>query len=83
MAGIVISILVVGAVVVFFIMKRRSRRSSTDVEKLDNQPFTPLASHEVQGTHSPYVNLYWKFTPISLAPFLAVGDIKLLLGKLI
>ncbi|KAH7866870.1 hypothetical protein Vadar_026114 [Vaccinium darrowii] len=51
-AGIVISILVVGAVVVFFIMKRRSRRSSTDVEKLDNQPFTPLASHEVQELKS-------------------------------
>lgn len=51
-AGIVISILVVGAVVVFFILKRRSRRSSTDVEKLDNQPFTPLASHEVQELKS-------------------------------
>uniref|UniRef100_A0A5B6YJ55 Protein kinase domain-containing protein n=1 Tax=Davidia involucrata TaxID=16924 RepID=A0A5B6YJ55_DAVIN len=51
-AGIVISILVVGAIVAFFIMKRRSRRSSTDVEKLDNQPFAPFASHEVQEAKS-------------------------------
>ncbi|KAK6118725.1 hypothetical protein DH2020_047530 [Rehmannia glutinosa] len=45
-AGIVISILVVGAIVAFFIIKRRSRKSSTDIEKLDNQPFAPLASQE-------------------------------------
>ncbi|XP_052183369.1 protein STRUBBELIG-RECEPTOR FAMILY 7 [Diospyros lotus] len=52
-AGIVISILVVGAVVTFFIVKKRSRRSSTDIEKLDdNQPFAPLASHEVQEMKS-------------------------------
>ncbi|XP_058226958.1 protein STRUBBELIG-RECEPTOR FAMILY 6 isoform X2 [Rhododendron vialii] len=51
-AGIVISMLVVGAVVVFFIMKRRSRKSSMDLEKLDNQPFTSLASHEVQELKS-------------------------------
>ncbi|KAA8541565.1 hypothetical protein F0562_022717 [Nyssa sinensis] len=51
-AGIVISILVVGAIVAFFVMKRRSRRSSTDVEKLDNQPFSPLTSHEVQEVKS-------------------------------
>ncbi|XP_057504956.1 protein STRUBBELIG-RECEPTOR FAMILY 6-like [Actinidia eriantha] len=51
-AGIVISILVVGAVVAFFIVKRRSRRPSADVEKLDSQPFAPLASHEVQEMKS-------------------------------
>ncbi|KAG9137638.1 hypothetical protein Leryth_011381 [Lithospermum erythrorhizon] len=47
-AGIVISILVVGAIAAFFIVKRRSRKPSTDIEKLDNQPFAPLASQEVQ-----------------------------------
>ncbi|KAI7982618.1 Protein STRUBBELIG-RECEPTOR FAMILY 7 [Camellia lanceoleosa] len=44
-AGIVISLLVVGGLVAFFIV---TRRSSTDVEKLDNQPFAPLASHEAR-----------------------------------
>ncbi|MBA0568828.1 hypothetical protein Golob_006295, partial [Gossypium lobatum] len=47
-AGIVISILIVGALVAFFLVKRRSRTSS-DIEKLDNQPFAPLPSNEVQG----------------------------------
>ncbi|KAK4354547.1 hypothetical protein RND71_026741 [Anisodus tanguticus] len=48
-AGIVISILVVGAIIAFFIIKkRRSRRLSTDREKLDNQPLAPLTSLEVQ-----------------------------------
>ncbi|KAH7565639.1 hypothetical protein JRO89_XS09G0238200 [Xanthoceras sorbifolium] len=50
-AGIIISILVVGAVVAFLLVKRRSRKSSSDIEKLDNQPFAPLASGEVQGNH--------------------------------
>lgn len=36
----------------FFLVKRRSRKSSSDIEKLDNQPFAPLAaSNEVQGNH--------------------------------
>ncbi|KAL5757259.1 hypothetical protein ACOSP7_019870 [Xanthoceras sorbifolium] len=48
-AGIIISILVVGAVVAFLLVKRRSRKSSSDIEKLDNQPFAPLASGEVQA----------------------------------
>ncbi|XP_022715382.1 protein STRUBBELIG-RECEPTOR FAMILY 6-like isoform X1 [Durio zibethinus] len=51
-AGIVISILIVGAIVAFFLVKRRSRRSSSDIEKLDNQPFAPLASNEVQEMKS-------------------------------
>ncbi|XP_038996568.1 protein STRUBBELIG-RECEPTOR FAMILY 6-like isoform X2 [Hibiscus syriacus] len=51
-AGIVISILIVGAIAVFFLVKRRSRRSSSDIEKLDNQPFAPLASNEVQEIKS-------------------------------
>lgn len=52
-AGILISILVVGAVVAFFLVKkRRSRRSTSDIEKLDNQPFAPLASSEVQENKS-------------------------------
>ncbi|CAK9163817.1 unnamed protein product [Ilex paraguariensis] len=51
-AGIVISLLVVGAIAAFFIMRRRSRRSSADIEKQDNQPFTPLASHDMQEMKS-------------------------------
>ncbi|KAL0441292.1 UNVERIFIED_CONTAM: protein STRUBBELIG-RECEPTOR FAMILY 7 [Sesamum radiatum] len=47
-AGIVISVLVVGAIAAFFIVKKRSRKPATDIEKLDNQPFAPLASQEVQ-----------------------------------
>ncbi|XP_024969192.1 protein STRUBBELIG-RECEPTOR FAMILY 7-like isoform X1 [Cynara cardunculus var. scolymus] len=43
-AGIVISILVVGAVIAFFLLKKRSRKSPADIEKTENQPFTPLAS---------------------------------------
>ncbi|WOH11544.1 hypothetical protein DCAR_0831033 [Daucus carota subsp. sativus] len=50
-AGIVISILVVGAVVAFFaVIKKRSKRSSTDVEKADSQPFTSYASQELSGS---------------------------------
>ncbi|CAI9260099.1 unnamed protein product [Lactuca saligna] len=41
-AGIVISILVVGAVIAFFLLKKRSRKSRTDIEKTENQPFAPL-----------------------------------------
>lgn len=51
MAGIVISILVVGAVVAFFIVKRRSKKSSADIEKADSQPFTSYAPQEIQGTN--------------------------------
>lgn len=47
-AGIIISIFVVAAIVIFVIMKRRSRKSTTDIEKLNNQPFAPLTSQEVQ-----------------------------------
>lgn len=47
-AGVVIAILVVGAIVGFFIFKRRSRRSAPEVEKLDiNKPFVPAASNDV------------------------------------
>ncbi|KAI5602294.1 hypothetical protein BDE02_01G146400 [Populus trichocarpa] len=42
-AGIIISIFLVGGIVAFFLVKRRSRRSS-DIEKLDNQPLAPLSS---------------------------------------
>ncbi|XP_054781215.1 protein STRUBBELIG-RECEPTOR FAMILY 7-like [Prosopis cineraria] len=51
-AGIVISILVVGAIVAFFLMKRRSRKPSPDMENVDNQPFAPLASSEVHEMKS-------------------------------
>ncbi|XP_044487663.1 protein STRUBBELIG-RECEPTOR FAMILY 7-like [Mangifera indica] len=51
-AGILISIIVVGAIIAFFLVKRRSKRASLDIEKLDNQPFAPLASKEVQEMKS-------------------------------
>ncbi|XP_054783691.1 protein STRUBBELIG-RECEPTOR FAMILY 7-like [Prosopis cineraria] len=57
-AGIVISILLVGAVVAFFLVKRKSRKSSSDIEKLDNEPFAPLNSnevHEVKSVQAPSV----------------------------
>ncbi|XP_073140818.1 protein STRUBBELIG-RECEPTOR FAMILY 6-like [Henckelia pumila] len=47
-AGIIISILIVGAIIIFVVMKRRSRKSVTDIEKLGNQPFAPLTLQEVQ-----------------------------------
>ncbi|KAM3375167.1 protein STRUBBELIG-RECEPTOR FAMILY 6 isoform X1 [Capsicum galapagoense] len=46
-AGIVISLSVVGAVAVIFIVKKRRRKSSTDIEKLDVEPFV-LQSQKVQ-----------------------------------
>ncbi|KAK8670333.1 hypothetical protein V6N13_105089 [Hibiscus sabdariffa] len=46
-AGIVISILIVGAMVAFFLVKR-TRRPSSDIEKHDDQQFSPLPSNEVQ-----------------------------------
>ncbi|KAJ9179489.1 hypothetical protein P3X46_011271 [Hevea brasiliensis] len=51
-AGIIISIFVVGGIVAFFLVKKRSKRPSTDIEKLDNQPFAPLSSNEVQELKS-------------------------------
>lgn len=48
-AGIVISLLVIGAIVAFFLVKRRSKRSSPDIEKFDNQPLAPLASNDMHG----------------------------------
>ncbi|KAK7285701.1 hypothetical protein RJT34_20479 [Clitoria ternatea] len=51
-AGIVISIIAVGAIVAFFLLKRRSKKSSPDLEKLDNQSFAPLPSNEVQEAKS-------------------------------
>lgn len=54
-AGIVISILVVGAIAAFFIVKRRSRKSSSDIEKFDNQPLAPLAPPEMHGTFQFYL----------------------------
>nr|XP_016486843.1 PREDICTED: protein STRUBBELIG-RECEPTOR FAMILY 6-like [Nicotiana tabacum] len=73
-AGIVISILVVGAIIAFFIIKKRSRRSSTDIEKLDNQPFAPLSSQEVQEM-KPYqtsstisINTFETPTAVNLRP---------------
>lgn len=44
-----ISIIIVGAIVAFFLMKRRSRKPSLDVENVDKRPFAPLASNEVHG----------------------------------
>ncbi|XP_010273793.1 PREDICTED: protein STRUBBELIG-RECEPTOR FAMILY 6 [Nelumbo nucifera] len=74
-AGIVISILVVGAIVAFFLIKKRTRKSFSDVEKHDtDQPFTPLASNEIREMKSiqapPAVSTktFETSTPINLKP---------------
>ncbi|KAK4413710.1 protein STRUBBELIG-RECEPTOR FAMILY 6 [Sesamum alatum] len=51
-AGIIISVLVVGVIIALFIIKRRSREPSTDIEKHDNQPFAPVASQQSQEMKS-------------------------------
>ncbi|CAL1376264.1 unnamed protein product [Linum trigynum] len=51
-AGIIISILVVGAIAAFFFVRKRSSRRSSDVEKLDNEPFAPLSGNEVEEMKS-------------------------------
>ncbi|KAE8708825.1 Protein STRUBBELIG-RECEPTOR FAMILY 6 [Hibiscus syriacus] len=51
-AGIVISILIVGAIAAFFLVKRTSWRPSSDIEMHDNQSFAPLPSNEVQEIKS-------------------------------
>lgn len=43
-----ISVSVVGAIAVIFIIKKKHRKSSIDIEKLDVQPFVP-ESQEAQG----------------------------------
>ncbi|XP_019418706.1 PREDICTED: protein STRUBBELIG-RECEPTOR FAMILY 6-like [Lupinus angustifolius] len=61
-AGIVISIIVVGAIVLvaFFLAKRKPKKLSSDVEKLDNQSFAPLPSngvHEVKLQTSSLIDV--------------------------
>ncbi|KAG8643166.1 protein STRUBBELIG-RECEPTOR FAMILY 6 [Manihot esculenta] len=51
-AGIVISIFVIGGIIAFFFVKKRSKRSSTDVEKFDNQPLALHSSNKVQEIKS-------------------------------
>ncbi|GLT51798.1 hypothetical protein SLA2020_251820 [Shorea laevis] len=46
-AGIIISIFVVGCIISFFLVKKRSRKSSSDIEKPNDQPLVPPASNEV------------------------------------
>lgn len=55
-AGIIISIFVVGGIIAFFLVKRRSRKSSPDVEKINKEPFAPLASNEVQEMKSVQIS---------------------------
>ncbi|CAO2824636.1 unnamed protein product [Amaranthus hypochondriacus] len=48
--GIIIAILVVIIIVGFFIFKRRIRRPSSDLEKVDiNKPFVAAASNDMEG----------------------------------
>lgn len=49
-----ISVIVVGAIVAFFLVKRKSKKSSPDLEKLGNQSSAPLPSNEVQGMRLAY-----------------------------
>lgn len=61
-AGIIISLLVVTALLVaFFLFKRKKskRSSSMDIEKTDNQPFT-LASNDFHGMHTYTLHFAFK-----------------------
>ncbi|XP_050383789.1 protein STRUBBELIG-RECEPTOR FAMILY 7 [Argentina anserina] len=51
-AGIVISIFVVTGIIALFLIRRRSKKSSSDIEKIDTQPFAPLPSNEVKEMKS-------------------------------
>ncbi|KAI3902478.1 hypothetical protein MKW92_045342 [Papaver armeniacum] len=53
-AGIIVALLVVGLAVAFFLVKKkRSKKSSTDIEKHEeDHHFTPLASNEVKEMKS-------------------------------
>ncbi|KAK8969364.1 Protein STRUBBELIG-RECEPTOR FAMILY 7 [Platanthera guangdongensis] len=52
-AGIIISILVVGAIVAFFLLKRRTRKFSREDHLEQDQPFTSFASNGING--NPFV----------------------------
>uniref|UniRef100_M1AIW1 Ovule receptor-like kinase 28 n=1 Tax=Solanum tuberosum TaxID=4113 RepID=M1AIW1_SOLTU len=74
-AGIVISVLVVGAIVAFFVIKKRLKRSSTDIERHDNQPFAPLAPpqevHELktnEASSAPIVKVFEAPAVVNLRP---------------
>ncbi|KAI3802799.1 hypothetical protein L1987_30942 [Smallanthus sonchifolius] len=47
-AGIVISILVVGAIIAFVLFKKRSKKLSTDIEKSEDHSFPPVAPQPVE-----------------------------------
>lgn len=55
MAGIVICLLVAGALVVFFFIKRKSWRLSRRQDPEQNEPLSPLASGLKRKSHSSYV----------------------------
>ncbi|MFS7950102.1 putative non-specific protein-tyrosine kinase RLK-Pelle-LRR-V family [Helianthus anomalus] len=75
-AGIVISVLVVGAVIAFFLLRKRSKKAHTDIEKTENQPFTPLASQSqgvqemksVQASSNENIKSFEVPAAISLKP---------------
>ncbi|KAI0498892.1 hypothetical protein KFK09_019790 [Dendrobium nobile] len=50
-AGIIISILVVGAIIAFFLWRRKSRKFSREDHFEQDQPFASLASNELKSIH--------------------------------
>ncbi|GKA99014.1 tyrosine-protein kinase, non-receptor Jak2 [Tanacetum coccineum] len=44
-AGIMVSILVVGAIIAFFLLKKRSKKSPNDIEKTNNQTYQSADGH--------------------------------------
>nr|XP_010939841.1 protein STRUBBELIG-RECEPTOR FAMILY 6 isoform X1 [Elaeis guineensis] len=47
-AGIIISIFIIGGIIAFFLIRKRTRKSSRAETLEQDQPFTPLASNEVK-----------------------------------
>ncbi|KAK8919020.1 Protein STRUBBELIG-RECEPTOR FAMILY 6 [Platanthera zijinensis] len=51
-AGIIVSVIVVSSLFVFFLVKRKARRSSREEHLEQDQPFGPLASNEIKEMKS-------------------------------
>ncbi|CAN6451242.1 unnamed protein product [Victoria cruziana] len=70
-AGIVVTLLVIGTVVAFFILRRRRYRNTFDEEKLtEDHPFSIIGSHEIRGNqmHASSLESSASTTPMKLEP---------------
>lgn len=67
-AGIIISIFVIGGIIAFFLIRKKTQRSSREGIFEQDQPFTPLAPKEVKGNYCfsskfRYIFLTTEFRP--------------------